>query len=174
MNTPTIDTILRTYEPYFSKDYEKYRNHVCRVYHNCLLIDSNSDNEEKYAIVAVFHDIGIWTNHTIDYLEPSIVQLDIYLKKTGRGQWLDECNAMINWHHKTSRYAGPFKSTVETFRRADWIDVSLGLLTFGVDKQQISHNRQQYPNRGFHWFLMKKILKNWFVHPLRPLPMFKR
>jgi hypothetical protein len=174
MPTTTIDTILHTYQPYLGAHYEKYRNHVCRVFHNCRHIDPDHNNEEKYAIVAVFHDIGIWTNNTIDYLEPSIVQLDIYLKKTGRGQWLDECNAMINWHHKTSPYTGPFQQTVETFRKSDWIDVSLGFRTFGVNKQHISHNRQQYPNRGFHWFLMKKLLKNLFIHPLRPLPMFKK
>lgn len=174
MDTTTIDSILRTWEPWLGTHYEKYRNHVCRVFHNCLLIDNNKNNEEKYAIAAVFHDIGIWTNHTIDYLEPSMAQLERYLNKTGRAKWVRECSGMINWHHKISPYTGPFQQTIETFRKADWIDVSLGLLTYGADKQQISHNRQQYPNRGFHWFLVKKLLKNLFIHPLRPLPMFKR
>lgn len=170
----TIDSILYTYQPYLGTQYDKYRNHVCRVYNYCRLLDPDSSNEEKYAIVAVFHDIGIWTNHTIDYLEPSIAHLDNYLKKNGRGQWLDECKLMVNWHHKVSSYTGPYQHTVETFRRADWIDVSKGRLTFGVDKQQITHNQQQYPNLGFHSFLLKKLVKNFFLHPLRPLPMFRR
>ena len=52
---------------------------------NCLLIDCEKNNEEKYAIASVFHDVGIWTDHTFDYLDPSIEQAKIYLteiKKT--------------------------------------------------------------------------------------------
>lgn len=40
-------------------------------------------NAEKYAIAAVFHDIGIWTNHTLDYLDPSAGQAKAYLTETG-------------------------------------------------------------------------------------------
>ncbi len=58
-------------------DYDKYKNHVYRVFLNCLLIDSEKNNEEKYAIASVFHDVGIWTNHTFDYLDPSIEQAKI-------------------------------------------------------------------------------------------------
>lgn len=56
------------------EDFDKYRNHVYRVFLNCRLIDSDTSNEEKDAITAVFHDIRIWTDYTIDYLEPSVAQ----------------------------------------------------------------------------------------------------
>lgn len=169
----TIEAILQHFQPTIGKDYEKYRNHVYRVFLNCLIIDNNKANEEKYAVAAVFHDIGIWTNHTIDYLDPSIAQAGAWLAATGKLEWTAECSEMINWHHKTSRYTGPHEQTVEVFRKADWIDVSLGLLTYGFDKKEIRKNRQQIPNCGFHWFLAKKILRNLWQHPLNPLPMFK-
>jgi hypothetical protein len=41
------------------------------IYYGLSSLDMKNGNEEKYAIAAVFHDIGIWTTHTIDYLDPS-------------------------------------------------------------------------------------------------------
>jgi hypothetical protein len=170
----TIETLLHHFKPSIGKDYEKYRNHIYRVFLNCLLMDKEESNEEKYAIAAVFHDIGIWTNHTIDYLDPSVAQANAWLATTGRQEWAAECSTMINWHHKTSPYAGPHEQTVEVFRKADWIDVSLGLITYGADKKAIRRNRQQLPNCGFHLFLAKKIFSNLWRHPLNPLPMFRK
>ncbi|QHV97756.1 HD domain-containing protein [Spirosoma endbachense] len=169
-----IDDILQKFKPIIGEDYEKYRNHVYRVFLNCLLIDNKKENEEKYAIATVFHDIGIWTNHTIDYLDPSVEQAKIYLAKMDKKDWINEISLMIYWHHKTTKYQGEFTETVENFRKADWIDVSLGLLTFGYDKQKIEANRKQLPNLGFHAFLIRATTKNFFRHPLNPLPMFRK
>lgn len=170
----TIDDLVSKFKLIIGVDYEKYRNHVCRVFFNCILLDMKNDNEEKYAVAAVFHDIGIWTNQTVDYLDPSIEQVNIYLTEIGKPEWIEELNLMIYWHHKVRRYEGVFNETVNNFRKADWIDVSLGFITFGADKKKIGENRKQLPNLGFHMFLVKKILKNFFKHPFNPLPMFKK
>ncbi len=155
-------------------DLPKYRNHVYRVYNNCLLIDGTKENQEKYAIAAVFHDIGIWTNHTIDYLAPSIEQAKQYLTSQNRQSLEEEISLMIFWHHKISRYRGASEQTTTTFRKADWIDVSLGLVRFGLKRKEISKIREDFPNLGFHRFLLRKLIRNLFRHPLRPLPMFRR
>jgi hypothetical protein len=169
-----IDNLLLKFKPVIGVNFDKYRNHVYRVFLNCILLDSNKNNEDKYAIAAVFHDIGIWTDHTIDYLDPSIHQVKIYLEQNGMQHWMDEIILMIQWHHKISQYKGDYNETVEVFRKADWIDVSLGLLRFGVDKQKIQNNKRLLPNLGFHFFLIKKIAQNFFIHPLNPLPMFRK
>jgi hypothetical protein len=169
----TIEDLLWNFKSIIGIDFDKYRNHVYRVFLNSLLIDPESSNEEKYAIVAVFHDLGIWTNHTIDYLEPSIKLAKEYLITINKSDWVEEISMMIYWHHKPSRYQGNHQTNVETFRKADWIDVSLGVKTFGVDKRRIAAIRKNFPNLGFHIFLVKKILRNFVRHPLRPLPMFK-
>ena len=171
---PGIDSMLQRFRPVLAKDFEKYRNHVYRVFSNCLLIDNDASRREKYAIAAVFHDIGIWTDHTFDYLDPSITQAHIYLREVLMEEYRDEISEMIFWHHKLSRYTGVHEKTVETFRKADWIDVSLGLLRFGLDAQKISWTRKQFPNAGFHWFLVKQSAQNLFKHPLNPLPVFKK
>jgi hypothetical protein len=169
-----IEALLQKFRPAIGVDYDRYRNHIYRVFLNCLLLDTDKNNEEKYAIAVVFHDIGIWTNHTIDYLDPSIAQARTYLTETGKQDWIDEITSMIYWHHKISVYRGRYEKTVENFRKADWIDVSLGLLTFGADKHAIQENRSRLPNLGFHLFLTKEITKNFFRHPLNPLPMFTK
>lgn len=169
-----IEDLMQRYKPAIGVDYEKYKNHAYRVFLNCLLIDSEKNNEEKYAIATVFHDIGIWTNFTFDYLDPSIEQAKIYLTETGKQNWIDEITLMIYWHHKMSKYQGKHGRIVENFRKADWIDVSLGLLTFGFDKQKIKENRRKLPGLGFHIFLIRETIKNFFKHPLNPLPVFKK
>lgn len=168
-----IEDVLSSHSGIIGPDYNKYRNHVYRVFLNCLEIDRCRENTDLYAIAAAFHDIGIWTNNTIDYLDPSIEQSRLYLQNTKNSALAAEVDEMIFWHHKIVSYKGPYKETVETFRRADWIDVSLGLITFGVDRQTLFRNRKLLPNAGFHWFLIKKIARNLVEHPLTPLPMFK-
>jgi hypothetical protein len=170
----TIELLMHAFKPVLGADYDKYKNHVYRVFLNCLLMDNEKNNEEKYAIATVFHDIGIWTNSTFDYLDSSIEQVKIYLTETGKQDWIAEISLMIYWHHKMSKYEGSHNIIVETFRKADWIDLSLGLLTYGFNRQNIKANRKEFPNLGFHIFLIKETLKNVFKHPFNPLPMYKK
>ena len=173
-NNETIENLLEPYRQETGHDFNRYKNHVYRVFLNCLLLDNNQQNEEKYAIAAVFHDIGIWTNHTLDYLDPSIEQAEIYLTESGRQDWVEEIAGMINWHHKISAYQGEHEQTIETFRKADWIDVSLGLRSYGVSKKQLKENRRKLPRLGFHLFLLKTATRYFFKHPFSPLPIFKK
>lgn len=169
-----VDDLMLNFKLVIGADYERYRNHACRVFLNCILLDMKNGNEEKYAIASVFHDIGIWTSQTIDYLDPSIEQVNVYLTEIGKSEWIEELGLMIYWHHKVTGYEGAFKETVTNFRKADWIDVSLGLLTFGGDKKTIRENRKKLPNLNFHMFLVKEIFQNFLKHPFNPLPMFKK
>lgn len=171
---PVIEEVLLAYRSVLGNHYHKYRNHVYRVFLNCLLLDTDGNHTEKYAYAAAFHDIGIWTNQTIDYLEPSISQACSYLAAKEKNELIADITLMIYWHHKVKPYKGISETIVENFRRADWIDVSLGLLHFKTDKKEIAKNRRTFPNLGFHWFLIKKLVSNFFRNPLHPLPMFRR
>jgi hypothetical protein len=169
-----IEKVLLDKRDLLKKDYNTYRNHVYRVFHLCLLLDNATGNADKYAIASIFHDIGIWTDLTFDYLKPSIAKAQEYLQKTGSGEWEEEVSLMIDMHHKLSSYKGPYEQTVETFRRADWIDVTKGVLKFGLEKKEIATVLKAFPALGFHAFLLKQSTKNFFKHPLNPLPMFKK
>lgn len=170
---PHIESILSAYAVQIGADMAKYRNHVYRVYLHCQMLDPNPANHRAYAIAAAFHDIGIWTDHTIDYLDPSIAHAMDHLRNLGEAQMEAEVATMIYWHHKTSAYTGPFAQTTEIFRRADWTDVSLGLLRFGTTRKARRDIVKALPYEGFHPFLIRKVVANFFKHPSNPLPMFK-
>ncbi len=169
-----IDSILAKNKKSLDPHFEIYNNHVYRVFLLCQTLDSNQENIDKYAIASAFHDLGIWTDHTFDYLEPSIAQALRYLTQINKKEWIDEIALMIDMHHKRSSYKGPFQKTVETFRRADWIDVTRGRLSFKVKKEVIQKTRDEYPILGFHKFLIFETLKHFLKSPLNPLPMFKK
>ncbi len=173
-SNPIIEELFEKFKPIIGVDNDRYKNHVYRVFLNCLLLDTDDSNLEKYAITSVFHDIGIWTARTIDYLYPSIEQAKLYLIASGRQEWIEEITLMIYWHHRTSPYQGKYSKTVECFRKADWIDVTLGLITFRVSANKIKEIRKKIPNLGFHLFLLNRIFINFFKHPCNPLPMFKK
>lgn len=169
-----IEQILQEHKDDLQRDYEKYRNHVYRVYLLCTTLDKSPDHNDKYAIASAFHDLGIWTNRTFDYLGPSISLANEYLNKQNRSGWTTEISLMIDMHHKLTHYNGKFEDSVEVFRKADWIDVSKGIIKFGVSDRKIREINRQCPTKGFHTFLAKKTLINFFSHPFKPLPMFKR
>jgi len=86
-------------------------------------------------------------------LNPSIEEARRYLWQSGKQHWIDEIGLMIYWHHTTSSYKGEYARTVETFRKADHIDVSLGLITYYFDKKAISINRKDFRTQAFICFL---------------------
>lgn len=170
----TVDEVLRSHSAELGSDYGAYENHVYRVLNLCVAQTvPDSESLEKIAIAAVFHDLGIWTNRTFDYLPPSIRLAKAHLLQTGRAEWTPEIEAMILEHHKISRYRGDSGPLVESFRRADWIDVSLGLRRFGVPRSVVAPVFSAWPNEGFHRRLLQLSLERVRTNPLTPLPMIR-
>jgi hypothetical protein len=128
---------------------------------------------EKVAIAAAYHDIGIWTARTFDYLAPSAKLACDHLACGGHADWRGEVDGMIREHHKIRGYRGEGAALVEPFRRADWIDVSRGVLSFGLPRHLLRAIFTQWPNAGFHRRLVRLTLREARAHPLRPLPVLK-
>lgn len=169
-----IEHILDLHLADLKQHFQAYRNHVYRVYHLSQMVDNQHSNKDKYAIASAFHDLGIWTENNFDYLEPSVQLAKEYLKKNDREDWIQEISLMINMHHKRTEYLGPFQKTVESFRRADWIDVSLGTIAFEHKRDEIKKISKAFPNNGFHRFLIIQTLRHFMKSPFNPLPMFKK
>jgi HD domain len=171
---PTVDEVLDDHASELGPDLIAYRNHVYRVVNLCLAIVGDRHVElEKIAVAAVFHDLGIWTNHTFDYIAPSVALAREHLAARGLADWIPEIEAMIVDHHKvTSSRADP-RSLAESFRRADWIDVSRGLRRFGLPRPFIAAVAATWPNAGFHRRLVQLTIDRFWKHPLTPLPMVK-
>jgi hypothetical protein len=171
---PTVEQVLHDHASELGHDLVGYRNHVYRVVNLCLAIMGYSRVElEKIAVAAVFHDLGIWTNNTFDYIAPSVAIARQYLAAQGMADWIPQIEAMIVDHHKiTSSRTNP-QSLVESFRRADWIDVSRGVRRFGLPRTLIVAVGTTWPSAGFHRRLVQLPIDRFWKHPLTPLPMVK-
>ena len=172
-SVPTADEVLKAYASELGHDFIAYRNHVYRVMNLCAAIAEDRAEVEKFAVAAVFHDLGIWTNKTFDYIAPSVALAHQYLAAQGRADWIAEIETMIEDHHKITPSTASRGSLVEPFRRADWIDVTLGLRTFGVPRPFIESVFAMWPSAGFHWRLVTLTLERVRTHPLTPLPMVR-
>jgi len=171
---PPLDSLLHTHAGALGGDFAAYRNHTYRVANFCAALSAESPGRlEKIAIAAACHDLGIWTNGTFDYLPPSVRLARAHLAAIGREEWSREITAMIEEHHKITAYRGDAGPLVEAFRRADWIDVSRGLLTFGQRRADVAAVLSAWPNAGFHKRLVQLTARRALTHPWSPLPMFR-
>lgn len=62
---------------------------------------------------------------------------------------------------------------VDAFRRADLVDVSLGLMRSGLPRSFVRDVRRAFPNAGFHRRLLALGAQRARSHPLSPLPMLR-
>jgi hypothetical protein len=171
---PTVDEVLDNHAPALANDLTAYRNHVYRVVNLSVAIAGDTHIElEKIAIAAVFHDLGIWTDKTFDYIAPSVAIARKHLADRGMADWIPEIEAMIVNHHKVTPSDANPQSLVESFRRADWIDVSRGLRSFGLPRTFITAVAATWPNAGFHRRLVQLTADRFWKHPLSPLPMVR-
>jgi len=89
-------------------------------------------------IAACHHDIGLWSDHTVDYLPPSIREAITYLEANEMNHWVEEITLLIDLHHKLRVIKGEVAEKyplLEVFRRADLADFSLGLVLGGVPRE---------------------------------------
>lgn len=167
-----LDTILELHQASLKTDFQAYKNHCYRVLNfYAAFVARSPDNLNKGAVAVAFHDLGIWTDGTLDYLPPSIKRAEDYLVTMQHSFWQDDVHLMIDNHHKITPFHN--NALVEGFRKADWLDVSLGMLAFGLNREFISTIQRQFPDEGFHLRLVQLSIKNTLKHPLRPLPIFK-
>jgi hypothetical protein len=172
-DSPIVDGVLEEHASALGADARGYRHHVYRVLNLCRALGACGEGtDDKVAIASVFHDLGIWTDRTFDYLAPSIALAEHYLDTSGRSAWRDEVRHAIAHHHQVTRYRGPH-ALAETFRRADWADVTLGVRAWGVPRGRVRALYQRWPDSGFHRRLVTLTLSRTRRHPLSPLPMLR-
>lgn len=155
---PLVDKILEPWKNTISVDYNGYRNHVYRVLNFCYELKNCSPEEkEKLEIAAAFHDIGVLSDNTFAYLEPSIIRANEWLFKNNLTDWRKELGLIIRYHHKISHYKNPEFPLVELFRKADLVDASLGKRSFSVSKEFYHKTVAEIPITDFFKSLIKKM-----------------
>jgi hypothetical protein len=169
---PILDEVLNAHAGELGDDFAAYRNHSYRVVNFCVALSTDSTvHLDKIALAAAFHDLGIWTDHTFDYIPPSIRLARAHLMGSGQSAWTSEITEVIFQHHKVLPYQGD--SLVKQFRRADLLDVSKGLIRSGLSREFVNHILATWPNAGFHRRLVMLGLQRLTTHPWNPLPMIR-
>jgi hypothetical protein len=150
---PLAEEILESHRHVARGDdegFDGYKAHAYRVinFARALTPDAN-DRDDKLAIAAAFHDLAAFD--TLDYLVPSIEAQDAWLRQTGRQPWSDELALIVAEHHRVRRYGPPrpHAALVEAVRRADLIDVSQGVIRFGLPKAYVKEVRRAFDAGAF-------------------------
>ena len=171
----TLDAVLSGHAIALGGDFAGYRNHACRVANLCLALSPTADEGKRQIveIAAAFHDLGIWTAGTFDYIEPSVKLASAHLARSSQEAWAPEIETTIREHHKLSRYRAHPEWLAEPFRKADLVDLSRGVVTFGLPRGFIRDLFEQWPSAGFHRRLVQLSLTRLKTHPWNPLPMVR-
>lgn len=172
---PLLEDILEQWKSELGNDYAGYKNHVYRMINFCFALYNgvNDEKREKIIIAGCFHDLGIWSDDTFDYLPPSIVLANSYLKQKNLENWIPDIELMIGMHHKLREYHDTHTELIEVFRKGDLVDFSLGIFKCGLPKTYIKEVKAEFPNAGFHKRLVK-LAGGWVCrHPLNPVPVLK-
>lgn len=174
LNVPHVDALLERHADALGDDFDAYRNHVYRVSNFYALLHGRAGLDlDLLAVAASFHDLGMWTARSFDYLEPSIALAVACLDETGRAGHAREVTAMIANHHRLRPCPAGLPRSVEVFRRADWIDVSAGWLKFGLSSCVVAQVMALFPDAGFRRLLLRRLLRHIRRHPFDPLPMLR-
>ncbi len=172
-----IEVVLPAHRQALGAFYEAYRGHVYRVlnFSLCLvarLAPATPDIRPKLGVAAAFHDLGVWSDATWDYLPPSIRRMRAYLTASARASWSDELSVWVEMHHKLRPYRGPGAGAVEAFRRADLADFP-GWRRFGMPAAWLSEVRRTWPDHGFRRGVAVAVILGALRRPWRPLPMVR-
>lgn len=173
---PLLDEVLNQHAAQLGRDFVPYRNHAYRVANFCwALVPDGADREtlDIISLAAAFHDLGIWTDRTFDYLAPSRRLADMWLVSREQADSADIIGTMICQHHKLTPWRGNDSPLVDSFRRADLVDVSRGLIASGLSRELLREVAAEFPNAGFHRLLLKLSFNHFKRHPLNPLPMIR-
>jgi hypothetical protein len=152
-NLPLAEDILESHRHLARGDdagWDAYKAHVYRVINFArALCPTAPDRDDKLVIAAAFHDLAAFD--TLDYLVPSIQAQDRWLAQSGRQSWSDELALVVAEHHRLSGYAAtrPHAELVEAMRRADLVDVSQGLIRFGLPRTYVKEVRAAFDARAF-------------------------
>ena len=170
--SPLVDEVLDLWRPAIGDDLPGYRGHVYRTLNVCAALAPDVE-EDRIAATAAFHDLGIWPDLHLDYLETSAARAQDWLDRSGRAAWSPEVARAIELHHKLLPYRGPHAALVEPFRRADLVDLTRGLWGAGLPRAFLRELFAAVPDAGFRPRVVRLVL-GWAVrHPLQPLPILR-
>jgi len=116
-------------------------------------------DEELLTVAAILHDIGLYPSvtHGGVYTAEGATLARELLAAHGWGSGrIERCSDAIDRHHDVRRQ-GSLGNEVEALRLADLVDVSGGLLRFGLDRAWLRALQQAVPRTGFGGELAREL-----------------
>lgn len=153
-NSKFVEDHLLEYKDLIGNDYDGYRNHIYRVLtYTMHFLNGEEKHLRTIAAALVYHDLGLWTDGTLSYIEPSCHQAKKHLTEFND---VDQqlIHDIIDSHHKFTAFTGPGEKVVNAVRKADWMDASYGVLSKGMPRKHIRAVMDAIPEAGFHQTLM--------------------
>ena len=173
---PSLDAILEEHRAEIDTEYTGYRNHCLSVYNLVrVAVELDERQDEAVAIAAAHHDIALWTDDRIDYLDPSRDHALAWLEREGRAELSGVVSEMIMYHHKITTGAfARMDPLALAFRNADWSAFTYGLIPFDRFTAPRKAIAKAFPDAGFHAFLTRRTLRHLRSGGIaNPLPMMK-
>jgi hypothetical protein len=158
-----LDEELFRLTDFIGEDFAPYRNHCLRVltFTKYFLPDdviATIPNAMELAAVALaYHDVGLWTDHDLNYLDPSRNQLDRAIETQYSAFEKETMDQIILQHHKYTDYISLSPSQnalINAVRKADWTDATMGLIRFGLPTVLLEAAYDQVKEAGFHEMLL--------------------
>lgn len=165
-----ITQILHKHRTDLGKAYDAYHNHAQRVYHYATIFLLVRESK-KMAIAAAYHDLGIWTGKSMNYLPGSVKLATAYLSQSEYGLLPDEMRFIITNHHKLRPVKGNIEA--EAFRKGDLTDLTCGHIRYNLPESIITEAERKFPRLHFTKMMLRKTLKGALKHPMKPLPMIR-
>jgi hypothetical protein len=107
----------------------------------------------------VFHDIGLWTNNSLAFVNPSCDLAKKVLTEAKLGpRQLNLAHEIIYWNHKITPFNGTNhiknNAIVEAARKADWVDITMGFVSYGMPKEHIQNVTKVIPYNKFQEIIL--------------------
>lgn len=166
-----LEDVLTKFSRALGNHLPLYRGHCYRILNYMICLQKHQDNLRLLEVMVAFHDLGIWTHGTMDYLKPSFDLAVSYCKKEELDVSFNDLETAIMNHHKISTFR-PTESA-EYLRRADLLDLSFGLIRGGVDRDLIRKVTKRWPYQNFQKMIFGKVFWYALENHWKPFPMMK-
>jgi hypothetical protein len=166
-----IDEVLSHHHLALGQDLLGYSGHCYRLLNYTRFLGLDERDLPLMEVAIAFHDLGVWTHKTMDYIGPSIKLAEQYVLKEDLEIDLQHLGLIIGGHHHLSEIDN--SPPAELLRKADLMDLSFGAISGGLSKEILRSIKKEFPNNGFQTMIMKKVALYAISHPLRPFPMMK-
>lgn len=158
-NSDYVERLFAPYRETIGADFAAYRGHVFRcITYAMHFLGNEAAHRPLVETAFVYHDIGLWTERELAYLEPSEALALRDNEALALGCDPELLVACIHWHHKITPYRGRGSDVVNAVRKADWIDASQGHLRKGLSREQVVRVEAAIPDYGFPGVLQRLAL----------------